>query len=101
VRELTATNVRRFLLERYTVPIQAIGLARDDSPTISIFFSTGLIDSFGILEMMSAIEAEFDIELDLSALDAEQITVLGPLSRYVAENGSSRAFTSNSGLPPS
>ncbi|PYK87928.1 MAG: hypothetical protein DME40_13425 [Verrucomicrobia bacterium] len=29
----------------------------------------------------------FQIELDLAALDAEQITVLGPLSRYVAERG--------------
>ena len=33
------------------------------------------------------IEKECEIELDLEALDAEQITVLGPLSRYVAERG--------------
>ena len=46
---------------------------------------SGVIDSFGILEMISAIEKEFRIQLDLAALDAEEITVLGPLSRYVAE----------------
>lgn len=45
----------------------------------------GVIDSFGILEMINAIEEEFQIQLDLAGLDAEQITILGPLSRYVAE----------------
>ena len=51
------------------------------------FLLNGVIDSFGILEMISALEEAFQIELDLAALDAEQITVLGPLSRYVAERG--------------
>jgi hypothetical protein len=37
--------------------------------------------------MISPIEREFQIELDLADLDAEQITILGPLSRYVAERG--------------
>jgi len=37
--------------------------------------------------MISAIETEFQIQLDLADLDAEQITILGPLSRYVAERG--------------
>jgi len=49
------------------------------------FLLNGVIDSFGILEMISAIEKEFQIQLDLADLDAEQITILGPLSRYVAE----------------
>jgi hypothetical protein len=41
--------------------------------------------------MISAIEEDFQIKLDLEALDAEQITVLGPLSRYVAARGCFRA----------
>jgi len=36
--------------------------------------------------MVSSIEEEFRIRLDFAALDAEQITILGPLSQYVAEN---------------
>ena len=35
--------------------------------------------------MINAIEENFQIELDLTALDAEQITLLRPLSRYVAK----------------
>ncbi len=50
------------------------------------FLLSGVIDSFGILEMVSSIEDEFRIRLDLAALDAEQITILGPLSQYVAKN---------------
>jgi len=44
-----------------------------------------MVDSFGI-GMVSSIEDEFRIRLDLAALDSEQITILGPLSHYVAEN---------------
>jgi hypothetical protein len=39
----------------------------------------------------SALEEEFQIQLDWATLDAEQITVLGPLSRYVAENAKARS----------
>jgi acyl carrier protein len=43
------------------------------------FLLNGVIDSFRILEMISAIENEFPIQLDLADLDAEQITSLGPV----------------------
>lgn len=46
----------------------------------------GVIDSFGILEMISAIEDEFQVQLDLALLDAEDITKIGPLARYIAES---------------
>ena len=36
--------------------------------------------------MISSIEDEFRIRLDMAALDAEDITILGPLSQYVAGN---------------
>ena len=47
---------------------------------------SGVIDSFGILEMISAIEDEFQMQLDLALLDAEDITRIGPLARYIAES---------------
>ena len=63
------------------------GLIPDNLADDFDFLLNGVIDSFGILEMISAIENEFQIQLDLADLDAEQITILGPLSRYVAERG--------------
>ena len=87
IKQLTEASIRRFLLDKYREPIGAMGLIPEELADDFDFLLSGVIDSFGILEMISAIEKEFDIELDLEALDAEQITVLGPLSRYVAERG--------------
>ena len=87
MKDVTPSNIRQFLLVKYLEPIEALGLTPANLPDDFDFLLNGVIDSFGILEMMSAIEEEFQIELDLAALDAEQITILGPLSRYVAERG--------------
>ena len=83
---LSEVDVRRFLLDRYRGSIQAIGLNPDDLTDDFDFLLSGVIDSFGILEMISAIEDEFQIQLDLATLDAEDITRLGPLAQYIANN---------------
>ena len=90
-KQLTEAAIRQFLLDKYRQPIEAMGLIREELADDFDFLLNGVIDSFGILEMISAIEEEFHIELDLAALEAEQITILGPLSRYVAERGYFRA----------
>jgi acyl carrier protein len=83
MQKITSGTVRQFLVAKYLEPI---GMDIEALPDDFDFLLNGVIDSFGILEMIGAIEKEFEIELDLEALDAEQITVLGPLSRYVAAN---------------
>jgi acyl carrier protein len=87
MKEIPEASIRRFLLDKYRKQIGAIGLMPDNLADDFDFLLNGVIDSFGILEMISAIENEFQIQLDLADLDAEQITILGPLSRYVAERG--------------
>jgi len=66
--------------------METLGLNSVEVPDDFDLLLNGVIDSFGILEMISSIEEEFQIELDLAALDAEQITIVGPLSRFVAAN---------------
>jgi acyl carrier protein len=83
---VTPEQVTQFLLSKYSAPISGRGLAPADVPDGFDFLLEGLVDSLGILEMVGSIEAEFGIELDLAALDAEQMTILGPLSRYVAQH---------------
>jgi acyl carrier protein len=85
--KITSDQVRQFLLMKYGRSIRELGLDPPEIPDSFDFLLNGVIDSFGILEMVSSIEDEFRIRLDLAALDAEQITILGPLSQYVAENG--------------
>jgi acyl carrier protein len=86
MNDVTPERVRQFLLSRYARSIKELGLNPAEVPDNFDFLLSGVIDSFGILEMVSSIEEEFRIELDLATLDAEQITILGPLSQYVAEN---------------
>lgn len=84
--DISPEKVRQFLLTRYSETIKGVGFDPVEVPDSFDFLLSGVIDSFGILEMVSSIEDEFDIRLDLAALDAEQITILGPLSQYVAKN---------------
>ena len=90
MKDVTPDSVRKFLLTRYYEPIIAMQLNLTEIPDDFDLLLSGVIDSFGILEMISAIEDEFLIELDLALLDAEDITRIGPLARYIAESADSR-----------
>jgi acyl carrier protein len=90
MKEITPESVRQFLLLKYFERVQSLGLASAELPDDFDLLLSGVIDSFGILEMISTIEEEFQVELDLAALDAEQITIVGPLSRFVASNAKTR-----------
>jgi acyl carrier protein len=84
--DITPDQVRQFLLTRYSYTIRAMGFDPAEVPDNFDLLLGGVIDSFGILEMITSIEDEFRIQLDMASLDAEQITILGPLSQYVANN---------------
>lgn len=86
MNEFTSDTIRDFLLKKYAGSIKALGLAPAAVSDDFDFLLTGVIDSFGILEMISSIEKEFKIQLDMETLDANEITILGPLSRYAAKN---------------
>jgi acyl carrier protein len=86
MENISPEKIRQFLLRRYSERIRGMGFDSVEVPDSFDFLLSGVIDSFGILEMVSSIEDEFRIRLDLAALDAEQVTVIGALSEYVAEN---------------
>ena len=90
MKDVTPDNVRGFLLTRYYEPIIAMQLSLTEIPDDFDLLLSGVIDSFGIIEMISAIEAEFRIQLDLAVLDAEDITRIGPLARYIPESANRR-----------
>lgn len=81
---VTPESVRAFLLTRYADPIRGAGKDPAQIPDNFDFLMEGVIDSLGILEMVSAVEKEFGLKLDMEALDAEEMTILGPFVRYVA-----------------
>ena len=83
---ISQDSIRQFLLAKYAEQLTGMGLDPAQIEDDFDFLLQGVVDSFGILEMVSSIEDEFNVELDLGALDAEQMTILGPLTRFVAEN---------------
>jgi acyl carrier protein len=85
VTAISAEQVRQFLLARYATSIENLGFTPAELHDDFDFLVAGVIDSFGILEMIGAIEDEFGIRVDMAALDAEAISILGPLSNYVAQ----------------
>jgi len=90
MKDVTPNDIRQFLLVKYSGTIKALGLNPAVLPDDFDLLLNGVIDSFGILEMISSIEEEFHVELDLAALDAEQITIVGPLSQFVAGNAKAK-----------
>jgi len=45
---------------------------------------SGIIDSLGLLELITAIQEHCGREIDFDALDSEQMTVVGPLCDFVS-----------------
>ena len=72
---IPASEVRAFVLDRHDLDT--------DVPDDFDLRANGLIDSFGVLELIGALEERFGLELDFDELDPEDLTVVGPLSRYV------------------
>jgi acyl carrier protein len=46
--------------------------------------TSGVIDSFGILELIADVNERFGIEIDFEELDPEGLTIVGQFSAYVA-----------------
>jgi acyl carrier protein len=80
----SADDVRSVVLERVAPALSARGLSMDALPDDFDLLLEGVVDSFGLLELISYVETRFGLELDLGELDAEDLTRLGPFCRYVA-----------------
>jgi acyl carrier protein len=83
---VTPDAVQDFLREYVVKSLRAQGreIPADLSDDCDLLLS-GYVDSLGLLELMTAIQDHFGREIDFDELDAEQMTIVGPLKRFVAE----------------
>jgi acyl carrier protein len=80
-----ADNVQAFLKSFLARKFAQEG--RGDLPELdngSDLMMSGLIDSLGLLELVTAMSRHFGREIDLDGLDAEQLTIVGPLCSYIS-----------------
>jgi acyl carrier protein len=83
---LRPEDVRAFVLAHLATSFEARHLPTERVGDDFDLLDSGVIDSIGTLELISAVEERFDITIDLEALDIEDLTKVGPFSRYVAEH---------------
>ena len=83
--DVSAEQVKTFLLERFNNTFSAMGISPQNVPDDFDLLTEGIIDSFGIVELISEVEEKCLVAIDFEELDPENLTVIGPFSRYVAE----------------
>ena len=89
--KISAEGVRAFLVGQYADQIRGKGFDPGALPDDFDFLLRGVVDSLGVIEMISSVERHFGVTVDFETLDPSELTVLGPFSRFVAEkavNGS-------------
>ena len=66
--EATAADFQQFILGRIDDPLQAKGLAAAEVPSSFDLLLEGVIDSFGIVELISALEEHYGLEFDFETM---------------------------------
>lgn len=84
--EVTRSDVRAFILDSVAGGLAAKRLEPSSVPDDFDLLLEGLIDSFGLIELLGSLEARFQVELDATEIDVDVLTLVGPLSDYVARS---------------
>ena len=80
----SAETVRLYILEFVADGLAAKGLEPSSVDDSFDLVMEGMIDSFGILELLGELEQRFTVSIDATEVDVDVLTTLGPLSRHVA-----------------
>ena len=79
-------DVRRFLIDfiQKRLATQGEDPLNELSDDCDLLLS-GVIDSLGLLELVTAVNEHYGREIDFEDLDPEQMTIVGPLCDFVAD----------------
>ena len=90
--QITTAEVREFLRDYLERRLTGDGRAEFGELTEDCdLLLSGMIDSIGLLELVSALQHFAGREIDFETLDPEQMTIVGPLCKFVAEQASNGA----------
>jgi acyl carrier protein len=82
--ESSEAEIREFLLEQVMERLEVAGVAPEDVDDSTDLLGSGIVDSFGVLELMTLVSDRFGVEDDWEDLDPEILLVVGPFCRYAA-----------------
>lgn len=84
MKEVTCDDVHKFLQEYISGLFKLKGISFDgDLPDDYDMILSGAIDSVGLLDLILEVQNRFGVELEFDELDPEEMTVVGPLCRYI------------------
>jgi acyl carrier protein len=86
MNSITPAQVRDFLMRHFENRFRAKGINPQGIGEDFNLVAAGIVDSFGVIEMIAAIEREFRMEIDLENLNPDDIPILGPFCQYVAQS---------------
>jgi acyl carrier protein len=78
-------RVRAFIVGRLEEAARAKGATLPEIVDDTDLLSAGLIDSMGFVELISAIEGQFNCEVDFGQFCSDEFTTLGGLVASVVE----------------
>ena len=82
--ETAVDRVREVVLEHLATRLEAKDLVAAELPDDFDFLGEGLVDSFGLLELIGWVETRLGPTLDFEHIDIGSLTLLGPFCRHVA-----------------
>jgi len=82
---VTEADVRSFVLERLEPYLREVGIEAATLTDDTDVFAEGAIDSLGVVELIAVVSDQFGIEDDWEDFDPEELLVIGPFCRYVAQ----------------
>ena len=82
----TEVEVRAFLLDRIDERLQAANIAPDAVDDGTDLLESGVVDSLGVLELITVVSDHFGVEGDWEDYEPEDILVVGPFCRYAASH---------------
>jgi len=86
---VTPTEIRLFLKDYLNRKMEAKGRGScEDLPEDCDLLLSGMIDSIGLLELMEALREFSGNDIDFEILDPEEMTIVGPLCRFVSQQTS-------------
>lgn len=79
----TSDDIRALLLRKLRSSITAKKLRPEDITDNFDLLTQGVIDSMGFIELIVFFEQQFNTEIDFDEMDAEELTLVGPLCRFI------------------
>ena len=97
---LADDGVRAAVLARVAPKVRAKGLEPETLPDDFDLLAEGVIDSFGLLELIGELERSLGVELDFEDVDPDDMTLLGPFVKFVETQSSIPTSTSRAPQAP-